>query len=169
MLICVYDSFKHYVQCSNIYLANVLTNITMSLYLRCFALKYENQYCGATCLNPCTPQTPPPHTHTPTHTPLHTHTHTGDRGHQSKGEGNGGRSREAKGDARGGWETDDVSQVGYVLCFNFGKQYNTGVSCCSTLTGAPQFPTVEEKMEMDARSVHVGNVSVYMWMEALVV
>ena len=27
------------------------------------------------------------------------------------------------------------------------------------LIGAPQFPTIEEKMEMDARSVHVGNVS----------
>ena len=27
------------------------------------------------------------------------------------------------------------------------------------LSGAPQFPTIEEKMEMDARSVHVGNVS----------
>ena len=27
------------------------------------------------------------------------------------------------------------------------------------LLGAPQFPTLEEKVEMDARSVHVGNVS----------
>ena len=25
--------------------------------------------------------------------------------------------------------------------------------------GPPQFPTIEEKIEMDARSVHVGNVS----------
>jgi len=31
-----------------------------TVYLRCFALKYEKQYCGPTCLNPCIP--PPTHT-----------------------------------------------------------------------------------------------------------
>ena len=30
------------------------------------------------------------------------------------------------------------------------------------LPSAPQYPTPEEKAEMDARSVYVGNVSLYM-------
>ncbi len=82
----------------------------------------------------------------------------GDWGDQGAGERDGGGGGEAEGDAGRGWEADDVGENKYAVVI-------LNISCFSqsdfltTSAAGNQFPSMEEKVEMDLRSVYVGNVS----------